>query len=412
MRFRRFFYRTAVLITFFALAGQYSLAPAHAENHVYTVKDISVDATAGSATEAKNLAISQGYQRAFKALVKRIVPQKDHAKVPLLNAKDALNYVLDISLSSERSSSVRYIAKMTVRFKESQTRSYFRNTGAALAELISKPVLVLPITRVEGKSSLWSESNQWRAAWGNLRATNGLVPLVMPLGDLEDISSVDAKGALAGDAGLWSLASKYGSNDVFLSIADIASDRNSAKLTAVRTGKFGEGRTYHLNISKTAEESTLKMLERGANSLNGSLQQDWKQANLLQFGVERWILVQVPIAGLQDWVLINHRLQDVPAINRLITRSINRNQVNLDVYFSGDERQLSLALAQKDLAMLLNENSIWELRLLNRPAAASSLTLPAQSEAPINPQDTVVDELTVPTQEINLGGNNEDVAPE
>lgn len=412
MRFRRFFNRTALLVTFFALAGQHTLAPAHAENNVYTVTNIPIDATAGSATEAKKLALNQGYERAFKALVERIVPQQDHGKVPLLTAKDALGYVLDISLSSERSSSVRYIAKMTVRFKESQTRRYFRNTGAALAELISKPVLVLPIQKAGVNSILWAESNQWRAAWGNLGTTNGLVPLTMPLGDLEDISSVDAKGALAGEAGLWKLASKYGSNDVFLSIADIANDGSSAQLMAVRTGKFGDGRTYRLKVVKAAEESIARMLKRGANSLNRSLQQDWKQANLLQFGVERWILVQVPISGLQDWVLINNRLQGVPAINRLNTRSINRSQVNLDVYFSGDERQLSLALAQKDLAMSLNENSNWELRLLNRPASSSVLTLPAQDEVQGNVQETVVDELAVPAQEVDLGGNKEDVTPE
>ncbi|WP_419902400.1 DUF2066 domain-containing protein [Kiloniella sp.] len=412
MRFRRFFYRTALLVAFFALVGQQLVTPAHAENHVYTVKDIPIDATAESATDAKKLALSQGYQRAFRALIERVVPQQDHAKVPLLNATDALGYVLDISLSSERSSSVRYIAKMTVRFKESQTRGYFRNTGAALAELISKPVLVLPIQKEGGEASLWSESNQWRAAWGNLGTTNGLVPLTMPLGDLEDISSVNAKGALAGDSGLWSLASKYGSNDVFLSVADIASDGASANLTAVRTGKFGDGRTYRQKLVKTAEESTLQMLERGAISLNRSLQQDWKQANLLQFGVERWILVQVPITGLQDWVLINNRLQGVPAINRLNTRSINRNQVDLDIYFSGDERQLSLALAQKDLAMSLNENSNWELRLLNRPASSSSLALPAQDQTVINPSETIVDEVAVPAQEIDLGGKKEVVAPE
>ncbi|MFD2207800.1 DUF2066 domain-containing protein [Kiloniella antarctica] len=412
MRFRRFFNRTALLVTFFALVGQYSLSPAWSGNHVYTVTNIKIDASAGSATEAKKIALSQGYERAFKALVERLVPQQDHAKVPLLSAKDALNYVLDISLSSERSSSVRYIAKMTVRFKESRTRGYLRNTGVALAELISKPVLVLPIQKSGEQSLLWGESNQWRAAWGSLGETNGLVPLTMPLGDLQDIGTVDAKGALAGKDGLWKLASKYGSNDIFLSIADIANDSNSAELSAVRTGKFGDGRTYRLKVVKTAEESTAGMLERGANSLNGSLQQDWKQANLLQFGIERWILVQVPIEGLQDWVLINNRLQDVPAINRLNTRSINRSQVNLDVYFSGDERQLTLALAQKDLAMLLNENSIWELRLLNKPAASSSLTLPLEEEVPTLSEDFVVDELAVPTQEIDLSNDNESMTTE
>ncbi|KLN60191.1 hypothetical protein WH96_13480 [Kiloniella spongiae] len=408
MRFRRFFYKTAFLVTFFALSTGLWHSTALAVNEVYTVHGISVDATADTVIEAKKAALSQGYEKAFLALIRKLVPEHDHAKVPKLNSKDALNYVLDISLSAERSSSVRYIANMTVRFKESQTRGLLRNSGAAIAETVSKPVLIIPIEKRADSSLLWEDRNQWRTAWGGVGASNGLVPLTMPLGDLDDLALVDAKGALAGNEGLWKLAGKYGSSDVFLSVAEITNDGAAANLSAVRVGRFGEGRRYQLNVTKAEGETTQKMLRRAARSLDNSLQHDWKQANLLQFGVERWIQVEVPISGLQDWVLVNNRLQGVPAINKVKTRSINRSQVNLDVYFAGDERQLSLALAQKDLALVLNERSIWELQILNRPKVQQGLNLPGQTNNQVlATEETVVDEVIVPEQEIDLGPETE-----
>ncbi|WP_417454144.1 DUF2066 domain-containing protein [Kiloniella sp.] len=407
MRFRRFFYKTAFLTTFFGLVTGLCHSPALAANEVYTVRDIPVDATANSVIEAKKNALSQGYEKAFRALVRKLVPEHDHAKIPKLNSNDALNYVLDISLTAEKSSSVRYIANMTVRFKESQTRALFRNSGAAIAETVSKPVLIIPIEKRAGSNLLWEDRNQWRTAWGGVGTSNGLVPVTMPLGDLDDLSLVDAKGALAGSEGLWKLAAKYGSSDVFLSVAEINNDGATAKVSAVRVGRFGEGRRYQLNVNKSEGETTQKMLRRAARSLDNSLQHDWKQANLLQFGVERWIQVEVPISGLQDWVLVNNRLEGVPAINKVKTRSINRTQVNLDVYFAGDERQLSLALAQKDLALVLNQRSIWELQILNRPKVQQGLTLPSQINQDLPPEETVVDEVIVPEQEINLGSEEE-----
>jgi len=404
MRFRRFFYKTAFLATFFAFSTGLWHSAALATNDVYTVHGIAVDATADTVIEAKKAALSQGYEKAFRALVRKLVPEHDHAKVPKLNSKDALNYVLDISLSAERSSSVRYIANMTVRFKESQTRALLRNSGAAIAETVSKPVLIIPLEKRAGSNLLWEDRNQWRTAWGGVGASNGLVPLTMPLGDLDDLALVDAKGALAGNEGLWKLARKYGSSDVFLSVAEITNNGAAANLSAVRVGRFGEGRRYQLNVTKAEGETTQKMLRRAARSLDSSLQHDWKQANLLQFGVERWIQVEVPISGLQDWVLVNNRLEGVPAINKVKTRSINRTQVNLDVYFAGDERQLSLALAQKDLALVLNERSIWELQILNRPKVQQGLSLPAQTNNQVlATEETVVDEMVVPEQEIDLG---------
>ena len=407
MRFRRFFYKTAFLATFFALSTGPWHSAALAANEVYTVHGIAVDATADTVIDAKKAALSQGYEKAFRALVRKLVPEHDHIKVPKLNSKDALNYVLDISLSAEKSSSVRYIANMTVRFKESQTRALLRNSGAAIAETVSKPVLIIPIEKRAGSNLLWEDRNQWRTAWGGVGTSNGLVPLTMPLGDLDDLSLVDAKGALAGNEGLWKLARKYGSSDVFLSVAEVNNEGASATMSAVRVGRFGEGRRYQLNVTKAEGETTQQMLRRAARSLDNSLQQDWKQANLLQFGVERWIQVEVPIAGLQDWVLVNNRLQGVPAINKVNTRSMNRAQVKLDVYFAGDERQLSLALAQKDLALVLNERSIWELQILNRPTAQQGLSLPSQSNPDLVPEETVVDEVVVPEQEINLNSGDE-----
>ncbi|WP_020594020.1 DUF2066 domain-containing protein [Kiloniella laminariae] len=404
MRFRRFFYTAGILVSFFALASGLFAGTAQAVPEVYTVRNITVDATAKSATDAKAEALSQGYEKAFQILVERLVPQSDLGKVPRLSSKDALGYVLDISLSEERSSAVRYIAKMTVRFKESQTRTLLRNTGAALAETISKPVLVLPIQNRGGESLLWGDRNDWRTAWSGLEDSNGLVPLTLPLGDLEDISLVDARGALGGQPGLWDLSARYGSSDVLISVAELSENGNSAKVSAVRVGQFGEGRTYRLDVKRSEAETAGQMLQRAAQSLDRMLQQDWKQENLLQFGVERWILVQVPIDGLQDWVLINNRLQDIPAINRMNTRTLKRDMVNLDVYFVGDERQLTLALAQKDLALLLNAQSLWELRLLNKPAASQTLSLPEPGQGATAPaqNEAVIDEIVVPDSEINL----------
>ncbi|MCZ4280367.1 DUF2066 domain-containing protein [Kiloniella laminariae] len=402
MRFRRFFYTVGILVSFFVLTSGLFAGAAQAVPEVYTVRNITVDATAKSASDAKAEALSQGYEKAFQILVERLVPQSDLGKVPRLSSKDALGYVLDISLSEERSSAVRYIAKMTVRFKESQTRTLLRNTGAALAETISKPVLVLPIQNRGGESLLWGDRNDWRLAWSGLEDSNGLVPLTLPLGDLEDISFVDAKGALKGQPGLWELSARYGSSDVFISVADLSEDGNSAKVSAVRVGQFGEGRTYRLDVKRSENETTGQMLQRAAQSLDRMLQQDWKQENLLQFGVERWILVQIPIDGLQDWVLINNRLQDIPAINRMNTRTLKRDMVNLDVYFVGDERQLTLALAQKDLALLLNAQSLWELRLLNKPASSQTLSLPGPGTSVPAQNEAVIDEIVVPDSEINL----------
>ena len=49
-----------------------------------------------------------------------------------------------------------------------------------------------------GAPMLWDDPNPWREAWSATSAATGLVPLVMPYGDLEDVQAIDADAAVDG----------------------------------------------------------------------------------------------------------------------------------------------------------------------------------------------------------------------
>src|SRR5690606_14883088 len=110
----------------------------------------------------------------------------------------------------ERTSTNRYIAELTVQFQPDQIRQFLRSNGIAYAETRSQPVLVLPLYGPEESAVLWAGENPWLAAWQQHETGNELVPLVTPLGDLEDLTTVDAPQALAGDEeALRDMAERY-----------------------------------------------------------------------------------------------------------------------------------------------------------------------------------------------------------
>ena len=73
------------------------------------------------------------------------------------------------------------------------------------------PVLVLPVLTSGGKNLLFEDGNTWLAAWNQHRPADGVVRLVLPLGDAADVAAISGDEALAGNsAKLQALATRYG----------------------------------------------------------------------------------------------------------------------------------------------------------------------------------------------------------
>jgi hypothetical protein len=133
------------------------VGPAAAQDDVFAVGGVEVDATAGNAAEAREAAIAQGHVLAMGRLMERLVLQADLSRVPILRSGELVNMVRDFSVAEERSSEVRYLADLTFRFKPVEVRSFLRRNKIRFAETRSKPVLVLPLYSDGGEIGLWRE---------------------------------------------------------------------------------------------------------------------------------------------------------------------------------------------------------------------------------------------------------------
>src|SRR5215472_13494606 len=201
-----------------ALAGFLLTLPALAQTRsssVYTVTDVAVDATAQSAVQAREIARADGERRAFRTLMERLTPKQDWGRLPKVTDADLFALVQDFEVTSERSSTVRYIATLTFRFRAEPVRRLLRDRGVPFAETPSKPLIVLPVLAAGNRAVLWDDPNPWRAAWGRQPLNEGLVPIQVPAGDLAAVQAIDTQQAVKGDKEvLAGLGQNYDSADV------------------------------------------------------------------------------------------------------------------------------------------------------------------------------------------------------
>ncbi len=362
-------YFAAVALMLGVLAADRSDA---AESDVFTVAGVAVDNTADSATKARELALEQGHSLAFEALLEKIVLREDRPRVPVLSANQLAALVLDFAVESERISPVRYLAELSFRFKPDETKRFLRGNGIGFAETESKPLLVLPLFGPAGQTQLWDQPNPWFEVWAARRARHALVPLMVPLGDLSDVAAIDAAGALAGDdVGLGQLRQRYGVGDSLVTQAILNGDPalHTASLMVI-TRRYGSvrARTIIESYSQGPEETFDDLLRRSLTEVVAEVQENWKRDNLLQFGKVQHIMVNVNAQRLEDWLDIKRRLDGLAAVESARITELRRGRSEIDVAYVGDERQLTVALAQRDLELLQGPDLAWELRL--KPAAS------------------------------------------
>ncbi|MCI5048549.1 MAG: DUF2066 domain-containing protein [Aquisalinus sp.] len=221
-------------------------------DNVFVVAEVPVEAEAGSATEARRIAIDQGRRQAMDILLRRVTAEADWGYLPQLaigrqaaagqplqtdpgagfdnsfydyTAKSAV--YLDNSqlpaleegfaVQDEKSSSRSYSARITYRFKADEIRNLLKRARIPYSESQTRTALVLPVLQTENDAYLWESNNPWARAWLSRSLANELTPILLPRGDAADIDIISADQALAmRQRPLQELAQKYGVTQVIV----------------------------------------------------------------------------------------------------------------------------------------------------------------------------------------------------
>lgn len=302
-------------------------AAAPVETNLFSVTGVDVDVTDKDASMARTKAIIEAQLKAFRILVDRLAPENDAKRFQDLTEQDVGRMLRSLSIEEEHSAPGRYIGKLTVRFLPKKVREQFARRSIAIVEDQSPPMVVLPVWKTPEGTQLW-EDNVWHRAWIDLKAEQAIVPVIVPLGDLEDTKAITAEEAMALDpVKLESLKIRYEAKAVLVAVAEAAPEGG---IHAVMMGDSPLGKMTFDNVY-TAEDGTLASAANlAAKRFHSVMLDKWRSVRLklvaeqrARAEVERQqaaayssqsLAVAVPFAGIDKWNGIRAKLLTVPGI--------------------------------------------------------------------------------------------------
>lgn len=318
----------------------------------YRVDGVTVDATAESAAKARKQALAQGQVKAFDMLLRRLTLRRDHGRLPRRKSKQITNLVDGFEVTSERTSSVRYLAELSYRFKPVQIRKLLRAAKIDFVDAPSRPMLVLPVYDGPSGLVLWDDPNPWRGAWSRLTRQGGLVRFVQALGDLSDFQLIDAVQAVEHDPeALTRIAQRYEAGHVLIVYAKSRRDRRAAEIEVSRFD-LATGETQPVGAFRGAVgNNPAAVLDQDAAAVANEIEGRWKQNNLVFSGPESRVVIGVPLTGFEEWLDIRRRLGAVRLVRSERLLRLTRRRADIEIVYLGSINRLAQAFAQNNLVL-------------------------------------------------------------
>lgn len=337
------------------------------ETSIFAVTGVEVDVTDTDAATAKTRAIIEAQVKAFYKLAERLGSEEAVKKLADLKPEQIGRMLRSLSIEEERTGPGRYIGKLTVRFLPGKIRKTFNDYGIPVVEDQAPPMVILPAWKSPQGPIVWEE-NLWRKAWLDLKAEQSTVPVIIPLGDLEDTQAISAQEALAlNEVKLESLMIRYAAKAILVAIAepDGATGIHAIMLGDSPLGKVTFDKVY------TAEEGTIEASAAlAAKRFHGVMLDKWRQVRL-KLATEakaraeaeraaqeaaaqqgpRAVSVAVPFKSPVQWNAIRGRLMGTPGVVGIDVSTISGNGAVIRLTYASSLQNLQGALAGSGLRL-------------------------------------------------------------
>lgn len=334
-------------------------AQRRADDPVFTVTNVPVDASAPNPLQARERALIEGEKRAFDILVRRLVADADIAKISSPPDAELEAMVKGFEFAGERISPGRYTALLSVVFRADRVGAYLRNAAVPFVDASAPVVLTIPLLRTRAGVAALADKTAWRDVWERVVRAGGLVPMTLLRADAADLEAIEAEQAFVGDvAALARVAERYGARRVLVSVA-----------SGEPTGPWAVAGTVYDLVG--GDKSALppqngvtpdKALDAAVRQRT-VLEEGWKTVAALSRDVSDTLTAVVPIKDLAEWVRMRRRIAAAVPVRTLQVQTVEESRAIVVLQYVGTRAQLDKAFERLGLSLV---ESGGELSIVNR----------------------------------------------
>lgn len=351
----------------FSLSVATGVRAAPADSKMFSAGGIKVDVTAETAAKAREQALQDGQKRALMVVMERITPDYVVEQLTELVPDDIINMVRDMSVSNEKTSSVRYMATLDVSFNADAVRDLLRQNGLPYVRTSGKQLLILPVYKRSPAASpvLWDEDNPWLRAWNNRTVESYMIPLTVPAGDLADNNLLNVEQVVQGDLkAAENLAKRYEAEGILV----VRMTRNGAVFTvdAMAMDEATASEIKNFSFTLPLKKNTAATYANAVKKVVNHLENVWKRDQMVQFNEVTPLVAMVPVSTVKQWTVIQKRLDRIPLISSYNLQAARAGVLQLTIFFAENLERLQKEMAKRMLKLTVLPSGVFKLQAAER----------------------------------------------
>jgi Uncharacterized protein conserved in bacteria (DUF2066) len=347
-----------------SVAAAQAASPA---DRVFTIANYPVEAEAANAVAAKDKALAEGQDAAFRSLLKRLVPVTAYSQIARLKGLSTADLIDGVRSRSEQNSPTRYIAAFDFAFQADAVRELLTREGVPFVAEQAPETLIIPIMQqgdaaVAKPNSFAPASSAWNEAWKGLDLENSVSPGRLSVLKPE-VHPDTVNMMLAGDGSADRIIEgEYKTVQVVVAVAEI--DKAGKQVNVTLAGRDAVGSFSWKRSYKASDGDTAYALELASVISLGVLEGRWKAAKSGGgFAVAgQDVEIEVQFQSQDEWNTLRGQLLDLQGVDDVRVVSITARNAQMGLKYPGGGAALASALAQQGLT-LRNAGAQWQLKV-------------------------------------------------
>ena len=330
------------------------------ENPVFGVSAIKIDETATTASQAQINAMDSTQIRAFEKVLDRLLI----SELPIDTALRAQDFIELVHIQTETSLPGRYIAEIDVCFSALMMRRYFTDNQLSWAEVMSPPVLVLPVFASPAGVRAWQQNQPWLKSWQEaIIAHDGLVDFTMLKSSLANERQLQAERLFTADKAILAKAGNRAKAEQILLIRAQERFVDEKPILVVRGDLHSQDGEMILSLlqreialsSFVSAADRSELYQEMITEIVNQLESAWRNSNARTQDLANRVVVHLSFEDLNQWVARKNALEKTKAVMSVNVLSLSKNKAVLSLELAGAADTLRYGLAPIGLEFVMKE---------------------------------------------------------
>jgi len=333
-----------------------SLSKSVAEENVFTINNVKVEG-AISKNFSRERYLNKAFVDSFDLLLNKILVIRDIKKINNITLKEIKFLINSFRILEESYREDIYRATISISFNEKRIKKFLRSKNISFSQPEKISVVFFPVLYIKGDIKNYNE-NFFYKEWNEIKIKNELINFILPLDDLEDISSITKMKNKIEELNIKKLANKYNEKNYVFALMNLDDKKLNVYLkTNFDNNKISKNILYDIKDSNSVSELTFILKD-----LKLKIMDIWKEDNLINLLMPLSINIKFYNKTLKNLDKVNLALNSINIIESHTLKEFNINNSFFKIYYYGNPKKLKSELYKRGY-ILENNQGLWQLYL-------------------------------------------------